>query len=68
MSTSLITLAEAAEALRISHKRLGQLVRRGEVPHVLLPGDEVRFDDRDLTAWIESRKAGAVTRAEVVTA
>jgi excisionase family DNA binding protein len=57
MSTTLITLGEAAEALRISTYRLVRLVRHGQVPHVRLPDGEVRFDDSDLAAWVESRKA-----------
>ncbi|RIK73198.1 MAG: hypothetical protein DCC68_25320 [Planctomycetota bacterium] len=65
MSTTLITLREAAEALRMSPQRLGRLIRRGQIPHVMLPGDDVRFDERDLTAWVESRKAGVAPQAEV---
>jgi excisionase family DNA binding protein len=65
MSTQLLTTDEAAEVLRMTTNRLSRLVRRGEVPHVLLPGDEVRFDERDLSAWVESRKAGGAPLAEV---
>lgn len=65
MSTTLITLGEAADALRMSPQRLGRLVRQRLVPHVMLPGDEVRFDERDLAAWLESRKAGVVAQPEV---
>ncbi|RIK75388.1 MAG: hypothetical protein DCC68_21300 [Planctomycetota bacterium] len=64
MSTTLITLGETAEALGISPKRLGKLVREGKIPHVKLPDNEVRFDERDLLVWIESHKAGQTTAAE----
>lgn len=65
MSTQLLTCDEAAEVLRMTTNRLSRLVRRGLVPHVMLPGDEVRFDERDLSAWLESRKAGIATQPEV---
>ena len=36
--------------------RLLRMAKRGEVPAVFLPDNEVRFDPTDLAAWVETYK------------
>jgi excisionase family DNA binding protein len=50
---------EAAEALKISERSLWDLTKRGQIPVVRL-GRSVRYDPRDLAAWIEQQKQNAV--------
>jgi excisionase family DNA binding protein len=64
MSAQLLTTDEAAELLRLTINRLCRLVRRGLIPHVQLPGNDVRFDAADLAAWVESRKSAFDAEAE----
>lgn len=53
----LLTKHEAAEALRLTPGQVSRLAHRGELPSVILPNKEVRFDPADISAWIESRKS-----------
>lgn len=55
----LLNDSEAAERLRMLPGRLVRLARKGLVPHVLLPDGELRFDPRDLDAWVEAHKRPA---------
>ena len=52
----LLTASEAADLLRLTSRQVDRLARRGELPSVHLPGKEIRFDEADLWAWIESHK------------
>ena len=53
----LLTPRDAAKALSISERTLWSLTQRGDVPVVRL-GRSVRYDPRDLTAFIDRMKAG----------
>jgi excisionase family DNA binding protein len=46
---------EAAKVLRISERTLWELKKQGEIRHVQI-GRSVRYDPRDLQAWIENQK------------
>ena len=54
----LLTVAEAAELLRVSKPTLYRLIRQQGLPVVKLMSD-IRLDPNDIAAWIESRKVGA---------
>ena len=49
----------AAQALSISPRTLWGLTRSGEIPAIRL-GRLIRYDPRDLTAYIDRRKAATV--------
>ncbi len=51
----LLTARQAAAALAVCEKTLWTLTQRGDIPVVKI-GRAVRYDPRDLTAWIESAK------------
>lgn len=51
----LLTPREAAQALRISERKLWGLTASSEIPCVRI-GRSVRYDISDLHAWIEARK------------
>jgi len=53
---TLLTKRQAAEILAVTSGQLARMASRGEVPSVKLPNREVRFIERDLWAWIESRR------------
>lgn len=55
----LLTAKEAAQSLAISERTLWELTRRGEIPRLKI-GASVRYDLRDLQAWIDKKKGGAV--------
>ena len=63
-SRNLLTPGEAAELVRLTTRRLQKLARNGEIPVIVLPGDELRFDERDLWKWVESHKQTATASAE----
>ena len=48
---------EAANALAICPRKLWALTDRGDIPCLRI-GRSVRYDPRDLTAWIDRQKAG----------
>jgi excisionase family DNA binding protein len=52
----LLTESEAGDILRLPSRRVLKLARQGVIPHINLPGDEVRFSQTDLEKWIASRK------------
>ena len=54
----LLTAKQAAAALSISERTLWELTRSGEIPRLKI-GASVRYDVRDLTAWIDKKKGGA---------
>lgn len=51
----LLSAREAAKALSVCEKTLWTLTQRGDIPVVRI-GRAVRYDPRDLRAWIESAK------------
>lgn len=54
----LLTAAEAAKLLAIGARTLWRLTDDGEIPVVRI-GRAVRYDRRDLLAWIDRAKRGA---------
>ncbi len=57
MSTQLLTPAEAAAFLNVTKSALATWRARGlGPPFVRLTERVVRYDERDLLAWLESRK------------
>lgn len=38
-----------------------KLVRACQIPHVVLPDGEIRFDETDVYEWLERRKRGLDT-------
>ena len=57
--THLLTDSETAELLRLTSRQVARLAKRGELPSVILPGNEVRFDPEDIREWVETRKRPA---------
>jgi excisionase family DNA binding protein len=51
----LLSAREAAKALSVCEKTLWTLTQRGDI-RVVRIGRAVRYDPRDLRAWIESAK------------
>jgi hypothetical protein len=65
----LLTARQTAVALAISERMLWELTARGELNPVRLPGRgskarALRYDVRDLRAWIDRLKAGQATNPE----
>jgi hypothetical protein len=58
-ATTLLDANDAAGILLLSARRVRALVRNNQLPHVVLPDGEIRFDPTDLGAWIESHKRPA---------
>ena len=58
MSTTqrLLTETEAGEILSLTPRQVLKLARRGEIPSVAVLAGELRFVERDLWTWVESRK------------
>lgn len=65
--TLLVTEAEAAKRLSISPRKLWELRNRGEIPHLRV-GRAVRYDPKDLLAWIDSCKCGQIRQVGATTA
>ena len=59
MANHLLTDSETARLLRLTPRQVARLARRGEIPSVTLPGNEVRFDPDDIREWVESLKESA---------
>ena len=55
MST-LLTDSEAAEILRLTPRQVARLAKKGILPSVRLPGNEIRFDPNDIRQWVETLK------------
>jgi len=51
----LLNSRDAAKALAISERTLARLTATGEIPHLRI-GRLLRFDLRDLQAWIDRQK------------
>lgn len=57
----LLTIGEAARALRISRSRMYELLGRGEIPGVVRIGRSVRISRRSLEAWVDAQVGGQAT-------
>ena len=53
---TLLDADDAAKILLLSARRVRTLVRDGHLPHIVLPGGEIRFDPRDIERWVDSHK------------
>jgi excisionase family DNA binding protein len=57
MSTSpLLTESEAGQILRLPTSRVTRMARTGHLPCVELPGNELRFIESELLAWVERHR------------
>ena len=56
MQQTLLDANDAAGVLLLSARRVRTLAREGQLPHVVLPGGEIRFDQADLLQFVESHK------------
>jgi excisionase family DNA binding protein len=54
MQFALLDEVEAADLLRTIPSRVMRMARRGEIPHVRLPGGEIRFVVDDLREWVDT--------------
>lgn len=52
----LVRSSQAAEMLAVCERKLWELGNCGEIPRVKI-GRAVRYDPRDLMAWIEKQKS-----------
>ncbi|MFH1919783.1 MAG: helix-turn-helix domain-containing protein [Planctomycetota bacterium] len=57
------TDSEASELLRLTPRQVLRLAKRGDLPAVYLPGNEIRFDPSDLARWVEAHKRSAPQEA-----
>lgn len=55
----------AAQALSISPRTLWGLTRSGDIPAIRVGKRLVRYDPRDLTAYIDARRKAAPVAVEV---
>jgi hypothetical protein len=55
----LLDAYDAAEILLLSTRRVRALARDGQLPHIVLPGGEIRFDPVDLSQFVERHKRPA---------
>lgn len=54
----LLTVTETAQLLTLRESTVRHYARRGVLPCVRI-GRHLRFDERDLVAWVETLKGGA---------
>jgi excisionase family DNA binding protein len=52
----LLTESEAGDILSLPSRRVLKLARQGVIPHIELPGNEIRFERSDLEKWVASLK------------
>jgi len=52
----LLKSREAAKLLSVSERTLWNLTQRGELPCVRIGKRGIRYDPKDLSRWLESRK------------
>lgn len=60
MPYTTLSLAQAAQHIRISERELFHLVQRDEIPYIRR-GDEVMFEHRELDDWAQRRILGLLT-------
>jgi len=59
MNEPLMTLAEAAELLRLEQRKVKRLARRGKLPGaIILPSGEIRFQKGRLLGWLGVLEGG----------
>ncbi len=59
-----LTINGAANLIGIREAEVKQLVERGLIPHIVLPGGrDIRFDEADVVRWMESNKRPAASAA-----
>ncbi len=56
----LLSDSEAGDILGMIPRRVARLAREGKIPSVVLPDEEVRFDEADLWLWVEEHKRPVV--------
>lgn len=56
MTTELLTDADVAEILKVPSGRVVRLANRNAIPHIRLPGGEIRFLAADISKWIEAHR------------
>jgi hypothetical protein len=56
IAPKLLTQYEAADVLALTPRQVVRLASRGELPKVIFPNGEIRFDPDDLAEWIELHK------------
>jgi excisionase family DNA binding protein len=56
---ALLTARQTAKILNICDRKLWELTNSKQIPHVRI-GRAVRYDPRDLDAWLERRKQEAM--------
>ena len=66
LNHNLLTEYGAADVLGITPDRIRQLVRDEVIPHVLLPGEIIRFDPVDLRLFISSRRRPLVEHLPII--
>ena len=59
----LLTRPEAARILRISQRKLAEMKASGQIPYVQI-GKSIRFDIRDLQAWIDEHRFVGLRRVQ----
>ena len=57
----LLSMKETAALIGVSHRKMWELLNRGELPAVRI-GSRVLVDPRDLRDWIEGAKAKGPAR------
>ncbi len=62
----LLTVAEAAEYLRISRNLCYELIRRGRLPHISLTERVIRIPRLSLQQWIERESQDLLRDDDVV--
>jgi excisionase family DNA binding protein len=60
--TPLLTTREVAEQLGLSPATVLRRWRAGELPGYRLGSNVLRFDERDVQAWLEARRHGGDRR------
>ena len=68
MTDRLLTAREVGELVGLSTETILRRWRAGEIPGFRLASNVLRFDPREVEAWLESRRTVASVRSEAHTA
>ena len=52
MISTLLDFNDMSIVLNLPARRVKRLARAGEIPHVLLPGGEIRFEAEEISDWV----------------
>ena len=52
MFNSLLDSNDLSIVLNLPPRRVKRLARKGEIPHVVLPGNEIRFEPEEIADWV----------------